>query len=228
MTIVVIGDNTGDDFAGTEDTEIYSETPGTNYINDTTWETTNWSSTQVRRTLLKFSGLSNIPSGAAVNSATVSIYKNVDFGATFDVAWNRVLRDWVESEATWNSYSSGNGWQTAGATGANDIAGTASASLSVGTATGQYFDFTGAQLDQDVDDFINGVSSNYGWLGQRSDGKFGQTAKIWVASKGTDGQRPKLTVDYTAGGGDPGGDDPVQLIKRRAMHGGLIGGRLVN
>ena len=65
--------------------------------------------------------ISSIPSGDTITSATLRFYgTDADNGSTvdFDVAASK--RTVVFSQATWNVYSTGNSWQTAGGSGAND------------------------------------------------------------------------------------------------------------
>lgn len=77
----------------------------------------------VVRTLIKFD-LSSIPTSATIVSATLRMY---DSGANYSdntrtMYANRSKRAWVESQATWNVYSTGNSWSTAGgATNSSDV-----------------------------------------------------------------------------------------------------------
>ena len=81
----------------------------------------NEQSNQKKRPLLQYD-LSSIPAGSTINSATLRLYMITDFSDNARTARvYRVKRDWVGTEVTWNEYSSGNSWQTAGGLGPNDV-----------------------------------------------------------------------------------------------------------
>lgn len=72
------------------------------------------------RSVLKFD-LSNIPATATVVLATLTLTileTHVEQERTLSVY--RALRAWVEDQATWNLYSTGNSWGTAGADAVTD------------------------------------------------------------------------------------------------------------
>ncbi len=54
-----------------------------------------------------------IPSGSIVQSATITVDIAGDAAGVCD--FYETKRKWVETEATWNSYSTGNSWETGGA-----------------------------------------------------------------------------------------------------------------
>jgi hypothetical protein len=103
------------------DTIITSSIPTTNYgaltvlaIGDS------FAEASIRRTLIKFN-LATLPETAVISSATLSLYVTVDqatSAGTFTV--HRQKRAWVEGQATWNIYSMGNNWSTAGGFHADD------------------------------------------------------------------------------------------------------------
>src|SRR5512147_1903202 len=74
------------------------------------------------RSLLGFAILANIPAGASIISATLSIYLNSVVFASNSAAIGvyRLKREWVEDQVTWNIYSTGNSWATAGGFGSDD------------------------------------------------------------------------------------------------------------
>lgn len=220
MTVVVIGDNTGDDFSGTIDAQIKEGASTTNYGSSSTMETTKWSAGDYTHSVIAFTGLSNITGPVTVNDAKVSLRLTDELNLiTQTISMYRLLRNWVEGEVTWDDYSTSNAWQTAGGTGANDRSGTVSATASIGSGPAlQYYDFTGTQIDTDVENMINGSVSNYGWHDERTDGGAGGYYLTWATSEGTDGQRPYLTVDYTASATDPEGT----LIGGKLLRGGLL------
>ena len=196
MTITVIGDNTGNDFAGTEDTHLHSGNATTNYGTGVLMEATKYNASNHIHTCLSFSGLSNIAGPVTVNTATLSLYMSDSSGTGHVVSLYRLLRNWVEAQATWNIFSTANNWQTAGGLGANDRSGTLSTSATVNTPNG-YKSWTGTQLNTDTADFINGTVSNYGWHLERTDGANDLGWRVFRPSDHTDTQRPYLTVDHS-------------------------------
>lgn len=79
----------------------------------------------IRRALIKFD-LSTLPSDALLITNTLSLYATTDLASgSRTVGVYRVKRAWVETEATWNIYSTGNSWSTAGGFHADDCEQTA-------------------------------------------------------------------------------------------------------
>jgi RHS repeat-associated protein len=75
---------------------------------------------QRKRFLTKFD-LSSL-SGKTITDATLKVYINDDFSSNARSARvYRTKQPWIGNQVTWNSYNTGNSWQTPGATGANDI-----------------------------------------------------------------------------------------------------------
>jgi hypothetical protein len=109
---------------------------------------------------------SSIPSNATVSAVTLSLwlYANNATNAS-DVSVYNLKMAWVETEATYNVYSTGNNWQTAGAAGANDFDSTVLAVLNITAAEGSgekqwAFNANGITAVQNV---ISGAATNYGW-----------------------------------------------------------------
>lgn len=69
----------------------------------------------IDRSLIQFD-LSSIPAGAIISSATLKLYKTTDDSSnnTRTLRIYRLLRSWVEAQATWNKADSGTNWGTAG------------------------------------------------------------------------------------------------------------------
>ena len=157
------------------------------------------------RTLIKMD-LSSIPKNAIIKSAKLYITVSADYASqTGTISVYRVLRNWVLTEATWNKYSSASSWQTAGATGAQDIdtsfgawgscaTGSADAVDTVRTITLNTTEFT---------KFINGTYNNYGWL-LRTTGAYHDVYAYYSANYATTAsKRPKLVIDFRYPGGEP-------------------------
>lgn len=201
MPTVVISENTTHDFTGTDDVKLKESTPTTN-LEDQNLEVTSFASGDRATSLVRFTGLSNITGPVTVSSATLSLF-HTDNNGTNTVDVHRCLRAWVAAQATWNVYSTGNSWTTAGGVGTGtDIVTTASASAAI-TGTGSYQDWTSSQLAQDVQDWINGVNTNNGWLLKRNDfSAFNSTFDGFTDGvNGTPASCPKLTFTYTSSGG---------------------------
>lgn len=200
MTVVVIGDNTGNDFSGTIDSWLSSYFNGTNFSANETMEATKYGVGDHSNSVIAFTGLSNIPAGATITGATLSLYLSDAGGTSNTVTLKRILRNWVEGQVTWNEYSSGNAWTSGGAiSDGNDRSATVTASLAINT-THEYKVFSDAQLIADIQAIVDG-GSNYGWTIERTDGQDDANYRIFVTSEGANGQRPYLTITYTAGGG---------------------------
>ena len=202
MPTVKIGDNTGDDYSGTIDTRIVSSAATTNYGSGSSFQVNKWGSGNWTHGLVSFTGLSNISPTVTVSAATVYLYLSSTAGTnTQTMSFKRLLQNWVELQSTWNIYSTGNNWGTAGATNVTDRSSTDSGGMSVDGTTGVYKSMSSAQLAQDVADFINGVYSNYGWHIERTDGSNDSTTRTFISKDGNNAQRPYLSVTYEAAGG---------------------------
>lgn len=209
MTTATIGDNTGNSFSGTDDAPIksYTSFQNTNYGTQIAFDVNKYGSGDNTNAVLKFTGLSNISGPVTVTSATIYLYctNNSSSAGSITLDCFRLLRNWVEAQVTWNNYSTGNAWTTAGGlSSGNDIAASASAQLSISNGVGaqlQYHAFTSAQLATDVENIINGSANNYGWLFARNDAGNDGKFHTFASSEGTDATRPYLEVVYTASGG---------------------------
>ncbi|MBD3388053.1 MAG: DNRLRE domain-containing protein [Candidatus Altiarchaeales archaeon] len=182
-----------DGYTGTRDATIKEGDPDNNYETEaplyvdgsTPSGYENWA-------LMKFD-ISSIPSYATVTGVNLSVYI-VDQGDAY--AFYQVKRDWVESEVTYNEYSSGNSWETAGAKGANDIGSTVLARLpGTGYSGNQTIQFNpdGIAL---VQDWVDGTTSNYGFIIVN----VSMTGGTDIASSEGDTERhPVLAVTYQYG-----------------------------
>lgn len=202
MVTVVIGDNTGDDYSGTEDSRMQETAYTTNYGSATEYEIQSQTTSNRHHVCLKFSGISNLPSSLSVTSSVVSLYLNLSFySGNQTITCNRLLRNWVESQVTWDDYATSAAWTSGGATSdGNDRDGTSAASVTHSESTG-YKNFSDtSQIQGEVEDFADGTLTNYGWVFYRSD-TASDLIRLFTSSEGTDGERPYLTVTYTTTGG---------------------------
>lgn len=146
----------------------------------------------VFRTLIKFD-LSNIPANAVISSATLSLYCTAelsDNAGTFRVY--RQKRAWVEAQATWNIYATGNNWATAGGFHANDCEQTdiGSRVLTATETLNEFKDFALTPTTKAALDLGNG------WL-IKPDSELNNTHFFSSSDEATAANRPKLVVVYS-------------------------------
>ena len=184
------------------DAQILHDNPDTNYGTGTSIGIgENNTATQRRRTLIKFD-ISSIPSNAIVSSAKLYLRINLNRSSNArDFKMYRVLRDWVESEMTWNDWSTGNAWTTGGCgSDGNDadltnVWATTSYTASESVGTVKEYD-----IDTDlIEGFIDGTYNNYGWVllsPEESNDLYNHDS----AGSATAANRPKLVITYTVPG----------------------------
>lgn len=207
MPTVRFGKNTADNFTGCDDASIRNTNPNNNYGQSTELTTQNFDALDLSKVLIEFTGLAALRKAVTtITNVSLNLYlisQDNGINGNRTIAWRRVLRSWVEGtednlagDPSWNEYSAGNAWQTAGAGGALDRSSTISAQLTVGQTTGQYYSFTGSQLIADVQAYVDGTISELSWLGE-DEGAIEEAWRVWASSQGTNGQRPYLEVTYS-------------------------------
>ena len=137
-------------------------------------------------------------------------------------------RNWVESHATWNVYSSGNTWQTPGALSSNDRG-----SNVLGTFSPSSTGLSNIILNSDgvalVQSWVDNPTSNHGFIIANGSGIDGADFDSREAS--TANTRPKLTLRYSEdqptlcdGDSEPDGDvDGSDLVQEIIAGGSNIG-----
>lgn len=216
MPTVVIGNNTGDDYSGVDDTHIKESHATNNYGSNSTYETTKYASSDHTHSLIRFSGLSSISGTVSVSSATLYQRLSAQDGSAnaYTVTIRLLLRNWIEGtqagddrsndlpySCCYNEYGGGNSWTSAGAlSNGNDRSSTSSGDFAV-TGDYGYQSFSSEQFATDVENIINESISNNGWHGERTDSQDDSRYKVFISSEGADGQRPYLSVTYTESGG---------------------------
>lgn len=163
----------------------------------------------VQKTIIEFD-LSNLPGSATITDAQLSLMSENIGMSQGDIAVYRVLQAAVLTQTTWNVYSTGNSWATAGANSAGtDRESTADdTNTAVDTATGteEFWDVTSA------------VSAAYGEAATEVillleyTGTTDFVGHGFSNSSDTDGVRPELAITYTTGGGTA---IPTTLRRRR-------------
>jgi hypothetical protein len=149
------------------------------------------------RALVKFD-LSSIPAGSTVLSAILSLYAITD-NSTNAVAFkvHRPLRAWVEDQATWQIYSTGNSWQTAGGFGALDCEQAAIGSRNF-TDTETLNQFKAWTLTASAIQAMitGGAFINNGFLVKTETEASDNHYQFASASNATAGNRPKFEIVY--------------------------------
>lgn len=159
-----------------------------------------YGSGDLRHGWFKFNALSDgtIPSTAIVISAVLTLTSLDDYAtASETISVYRVKRAWVGAQATWNIYSTGNNWQTAGGTGANDYDSTALGSFAMGAAetsgTAHNITLNAAAIQE----MISGAFANNGFMIKSPDVTL-NTLYVYAAhGDATASYRPKLVITYT-------------------------------
>jgi Tfp pilus assembly protein FimT len=176
-------------YSGTQDTYLWGDIPNTPVGSDPDIQVDVTDNGQPQHGLIRFdnifgSGAGQIPYGSTINSAslTVNVFDPSAGGAT--IGLHRMLVDWSEATATWNSMT--NGIQP------NDIEASSAADGTLVNPGG-----SGAQSFTDLAGALQAWSDgapNYGWA------IFSNDADGWDARSseyGTVASRPLLAVDYT-------------------------------
>jgi len=180
------------------DTFLNSNEPTTNHYSATDIQVGEWNAgAAIARTLIKWD-LSSIPADATVTSATLSIWTQSDASDnTRTIRAYRVLRTWVETQATWNAYSTGNNWGTAGcANTSTDREATDIGSVSVAHNLAADTEVAISLTPAEVQEWISGALTNNGVLIQADT----ETNDLWTydSTQGGDAiRRPKLVIAYT-------------------------------
>jgi len=142
--------------------------------------------------LVKFD-ISSIPQGATINLAYLMLYYSSNLGtnpAGRTVTANRVTKDWVELQATWNSYKTGSPWTTPGGDYVPDGAASATVPAAYGWMTWTVTDIVKA--------WIQGGQPNYGFLVKFADED--QVGEVQFHTREYTYEpdlRPILKVDWT-------------------------------
>ncbi len=144
--------------------------------------------TNEKRGLVKFD-IAELPPGAAIQKAVITLYcAGVPFGSPEFAFYEIAARDWVEAEATWNNYSSGNAW----AAGGGDLTVAASGFIKPGSFSYVSWEINPALVQAWYEDGLQ----NFGLiLKAKSPDAAGEC--VFASSEAAEAnKRPKLAVYY--------------------------------
>jgi len=168
----------------------------------------------IRRGLISFNLVGQIPSNATITSVTLTLSMSRSNPGEQTVNVHRVLADWGEgssnananegggalaatNDATWlHRFFSSAVWSSPGAT----YAAAASASQTIGTI-GSYSWGSTSALVSDVQAWLNTPSSNFGWVLIGNEAAAGNAKRFDTRENATSVNRPRLTVVYTTTSG---------------------------
>lgn len=177
------------------DTYIYEADKTSNYGTDQNFYIGPLTNNRARCPI-KFDFSAVVPTGATITLATLSVYASSSPSGRTITAYRLLRTDWVETQATWNIYKTGNNWTTAGAlSDGNDFTSTNSATASSLGSAG-WLNFTVTAQVQTALDSVSGVAHFLlADIGASASGK-DQTcdSREYVANTSL---RPKLYIEYT-------------------------------
>lgn len=200
-TIVVHADQTTLQPDGTAglDTRMDDASPTTNQATATLLrigEDNN--ATAKARSLIKFD-VSSIAANVTVTSAqlVMTIGSSPDLAdADAQIDIYPALRAWVEAEATWNIWSTGNNWTTAGAgSGGDDYNVTAMGSFTATNEAATGTQYTVTLTSSVVQGWIDGSLTNNGMV-FRTANELNDRYTFGSSDNSTASRRPKLVVDF--------------------------------
>lgn len=186
--------------AAYDDTMVNSQAATTNYSAATTYQmgSNPQSGSYARWAFMRFD-LSSIPVGAKINAAALRLVASSDGGGAGSgvyLAARKCKRAYVAAQATWNIYSTGNNWGTAGARADADrgrpIYGAAQVTSA---ADGTVYTLDISPLVQEALDL--GQTSVAIIVQCPSDTAGGNVFQIHSMRAVDTTKRPKLTVDYS-------------------------------
>ncbi len=172
-------------YAGTRDTFIRSTSSTTNFGTANSLQ-----SDTIEATLLKWD-VGSIPPGSIVSSATITVRVANPSTQVYEIY--EVLRNWVETQATWIVFATGQSWAVAGALGALDRGSTVLGTITGGSGSVSIIlNASGVSL---VQSWVNTPASNFGITIQDYSNTDGIHLRSREAATATD--HPELIVSYT-------------------------------
>lgn len=170
---------------------------------------TNQPSNSIRRALIAFDIAGNIPPNASILSVLLTLNMSQTTSTSHTVSLHRVNADWGEGtsvasgnegggapattgDATWlHRFFNSTQWSTAG----GDFVASPSAEISVGT-TGTYTWGSTQEMVNDVQQWLNSPSTNFGWLLKGNEASQPTSKRFDSRENANPALRPQLTVTY--------------------------------
>jgi hypothetical protein len=193
-------------YAGGRDTYLSENNPNGNYNNDSflRMDGNDPPGTYKDLNTLLYWDISAIPAGARIVGVTLEFRVSNPSGGY--VAFE-LLRDWSETEATWNQASAGQPWQVPGGNGEQDRVGhydfLADLAFRNTTSTFSFYPIGIATVQK----WVNDPATNHGLIVLNSNQSDG--AAVYSNRYATAAYRPKLTVVYELGSPPPVNQPPV-------------------
>jgi hypothetical protein len=185
-------------YDGTQDTVIFSQDRNTNFGTEGHISADQQDFNNVRQGLLKFEDIfgnqpGQIPFGSKINSATLDVFVQDDSNAAMQMSLYRMLADWDESVATWNSFGAIGGVQASEGESSNlppDAVLLDAETDADRPATAGKFDVTKSL------EYWAAGANNFGWLVESA----ATNGWDFRTKESTLADRPKLIIDYTPPG----------------------------
>ena len=196
MTVYTLGLNTGDT-GGCEDASLIKASINTNFGSSVYFQVgVPTVTTEINRGVIKFTGMPT-GSGGSVTGASLRL-TCADSASAVGVSVRGLLTAFVEAGATWNDRNATpTAWNVAGALTGTDVSGTVSGTGTIPASGGGNFTISGAGMNALVLSMIEGT--NNGMLVYCTDETTANYNNLMRSSQRSDGERPQLTFDYTAG-----------------------------
>lgn len=142
------------------------------------------------RILLQFD-LSTIPSTAMIGEAVLRLRCAGANTATITLAIHRILRNLTYAQATWNVYSTGNAWPTAGMESGTDYYALEEFQQDLNFVAESYYDFDVTEM---VQQWVSGVVPNYGMLLRARDDVGATKCSFYLLNHATVDHKPSLRI----------------------------------
>lgn len=183
-------------YTGTRDAYVYEYQKDQNFgqgINLIDYASTWRYASLVRFAIFQSEG-GPVPDGAVIESATLSLYKNTTYNYTYRAY--PLLRDWKETEVTWNRSAIGIPWSSGGGSAlGSDIAATFDGVGSVGWEP----QWLSIDVTPGVQAASSGAAPNFGWKIVPVSGN-NNIKKYYSREYAADPSlRPTLTIKYSEG-----------------------------
>jgi len=179
-----------DGYSGVEDTYLYGYDKDKNYHDAWTLKVKHDS---IYSPLIYFP-LSEVPQNAVVKSALLRLYISGRYNdRTLDATFHKILRNWVEDEATWNQASDAEVWEEAGANGSADRVDVPAGTVRMESPEG----WVTLNLRSLVQDWVASPEDNRG-LTLKGSGSQSVTYDLVSSDNlGWTSKHPELTIKYT-------------------------------